>query len=109
MCLRFGGRFRFDLGENLKTIRWHISGVDILDKDGSKARGIHAVLDKLGLTMMDAWAFGDGLNDIEMLSLVSFGVAMGNAHDDLKQVADFVCPKHTDDGIFKGLQELGVI
>lgn len=98
-----------ELGENLKTVRWHISGVDILDKDGSKARGIHAVLDKLGLTMADAWAFGDGLNDIEMLSSVGFGVAMGNAHDDLKAVADFVCPSHQEDGIFKGLQALGVI
>ncbi|WFF38894.1 Cof-type HAD-IIB family hydrolase [Moraxella nasibovis] len=98
-----------ELGENLKTVRWHISGVDILDKDGSKARGIRAVLDKLGLTMADAWAFGDGLNDIEMLSSVGFGVAMGNAHDDLKAVADYVCPSHKDDGIFRGLQMLGVI
>lgn len=100
---------RLDLDDNLKTVRWHISGVDILDKDGSKARGIRAVLDKLGLSMAEAWAFGDGLNDIEMLGAVGFGVAMGNAHDDLKAVADFVCPSHKDDGIFRGLQDLGVL
>lgn len=98
-----------ELSENLKTVRWHISGVDILDAHGSKARGIRAVLDKLGLTMAEAWAFGDGLNDIEMLSAVGFGVAMGNAHDELKKVADFICPSHKDDGILKGLQALGVI
>lgn len=97
------------LMDNLKTVRWHISGVDILDVHGSKARGIRAVLDKLGLEMTDAIAFGDGLNDIEMLSSVGFGVAMGNAHPDLKAVADFVCPSHKEDGILKGLQTLGII
>lgn len=100
---------KLDLDDNLKTVRWHVSGVDILDKDGSKARGIRAVLDKLGLSMAEAWAFGDGLNDIEMLGAVGFGVAMGNAHDDLKAVADFVCPSHKEDGIFRGLQDLGVL
>lgn len=98
-----------DLNDDLKTVRWHISGVDILDKHGSKARGIQTVLDKLGLSMANAWAFGDGLNDIEMLSSVGFGVAMGNAHDDLKAVADFVCPSCACDGIYQGLMELGVI
>lgn len=97
------------LNDDLKTVRWHISGVDILDKYGSKARGIQAVLDALGLGMADAWAFGDGLNDIEMLSSVGFGVAMGNAHPDLKAVADYVCPKHIEDGIFEGLRALGLV
>ncbi|MDO5051065.1 MAG: Cof-type HAD-IIB family hydrolase [Moraxella equi] len=97
------------LRDDLKTVRWHIFGVDILDAHGSKARGIRSVLDALGLSMADAVAFGDGLNDIEMLSSVGFGVAMGNAHPDLKAVADYVCPRHDDDGIFKGLVALGLI
>ncbi|MDO5650583.1 MAG: Cof-type HAD-IIB family hydrolase [Moraxella sp.] len=98
-----------DLDDSLKTVRWHISGVDILDNQGSKARGIKAVLDKLGLDFADAMAFGDGLNDVEMLKAVGTGVAMGNAHPALQAVADFVCPKHVDDGIYHGLKQLGVI
>lgn len=97
------------LDDDLKTVRWHLSGVDILDVHGSKARGIASVLDALGLSMSDAWAFGDGLNDVEMLAQVGFGVAMGNAHPDLKAVADYVCPCHDEDGIYRGLQDLGVI
>lgn len=100
---------KLDLHPDLKTVRWHKSGVDILEKAGSKSRGIKAVLDKLGLTFADAMAFGDGLNDIEMLSAVGFGVAMGNAHDELKKVADFICPRHDDDGVFRGLKMLGLI
>lgn len=97
------------LDDDLKIVRWHITGMDILDKHGSKARGISSVLDKLGLTMADAVAFGDGLNDIEMLSSVGFGVAMGNGHDDLKKVANLVCPRHDEDGIYQGLQMLRLI
>ncbi|OOR93522.1 hydrolase [Moraxella caviae] len=98
-----------DLPSDLKTVRWHVSGVDILDAKGSKARGIQAVLDALGLDFSEAMAFGDGLNDLEMLQAVGTGVAMGNAHPNLKAVADYVCPNHTDDGIYQGLKMLGVI
>ena len=92
-----------------KIIRWHEHGTDWLDKNGSKARGIRAALDKLGLTMNDAIAFGDALNDIEMLQSVGLGVAMGNACEQVKAVADYVCPSITEDGIYRGLIELGVI
>lgn len=97
------------ISESLKTVRWHKSGIDILDAQGSKARGIAQALDKLDLNFADAWAFGDGLNDIEMLSQVGFGVAMGNAHPELKAVADFIAPNAWDDGIYQGLKSLGVM
>lgn len=98
-----------DLPDTLKTVRWHFNGVDILDAQGSKARGIEQALQRLGLSFADAWAFGDGLNDIEMLQQVGFGVAMGNAHPNLKAVADYVCPSIVEDGIYQGLKEMGVI
>ena len=82
------------LPPSLQTIRWHASGVDILDAAGSKARGIAAVLDKL---------------DVAMIKAVGFGVAMGNAAPELKAVADYVCPSIDEDGIYRGLVDLGVI
>lgn len=97
------------LMDNLKTVRWHQYAIDILDNHGSKARGIGEVLNKLGLDFSDAMAFGDGLNDIEMLQTVGFGVAMGNAYKATKDVADFVCPRHDEDGIYAGLKMLGLI
>lgn len=102
-------RVTIDVPDSLKTVRWHFNGVDILDVNGSKARGIEVALEKLGLDFADAWAFGDGLNDIEMLSQVGFGVAMGNAHPMLKAVADYICPSIVEDGIFHGLKALQVI
>lgn len=93
----------------IKSVRWHREGVDLLDKHASKARGIRAVLDKLGLQMSDAMAFGDGLNDLEMLEAVGFGVAMGNAVAELKARADYIAPPAAADGIFRALCDLGVI
>lgn len=97
------------LPQSLKTVRWHQSGIDILDAHGSKARGIEQALKALNLRFDDAWAFGDGLNDIEMLQQVGFGVAMGNAHPELKAIADYVCPKAWEDGVYQGLRDLGMV
>ncbi len=51
-------------------VRWHPLSVDILPANGSKARGIEAVINHLGFSHKDVYAFGDGLNDIEMLQFV---------------------------------------
>lgn len=92
-----------------KTVRWHEYGVDILERSGSKARGIQTALSYLGLEMADAVAFGDGLNDCEMLDAVGFGIAMGNAHPDVRARADYVCPSVENDGIYRGLADLGIL
>ena len=103
------GEITLELPETLKTVRWHDSGADILVKEASKARGIKQVLDKLNIKTSETMAFGDGLNDVEMLQYAGFGVAMGNGHDALKQVANFVCPRHDEDGIYQGLLTFGLI
>lgn len=97
------------LPEGIKTVRWHAQAVDLLDEAGSKARGIAAVLARLGLTMADAMAFGDGLNDLEMMQAVGFGVAMGNGAPELQAVADYVAPAAAEDGIARALRALQVI
>ena len=97
------------LPPQLKTVRWHPQGVDIIERAGSKARGIRAALNALGLEMADAMTFGDGPNHREMLEAVGFGVAMGNAPAELKAVARHVCPAAAEDGIARGLRELGLI
>ncbi len=97
------------LPAGIKSIRWHPHGVDLLDQAGSKARGIQMALAHIGLSMQDAMAFGDGLNDKEMMQAVGYAVVMGNGHDELKAMADYVCPPVWDDGIARALVELGVL
>ncbi|MFS0917292.1 Cof-type HAD-IIB family hydrolase [Brevibacillus sp. 179-C 1.1 NHS] len=100
----YTGEFR-----DVSYIRWHPHCMDILPPNGSKAKGIEAVLKHMGLTPADAVAFGDGLNDKEMLSFVGMGVAMGNAHEDLKPFANMITRHVNDSGIQHGLEKLGLI
>lgn len=54
-------------------------------------------------------AFGDGGNDIDMLKHVGIGVAMGNAEDAVKAVADFVTDTVDADGIYKALKNFDIL
>lgn len=83
--------------------------VDIIAKGGSKIVGIKEVLAHYNLEPHEAIAFGDSWNDTEMLSEVGIGVAMGNANDDIKELADYVTDSNDEDGIFKALRHFKII
>ncbi|MNB71139.1 putative bifunctional phosphatase/peptidyl-prolyl cis-trans isomerase [compost metagenome] len=98
-----------ELLTKLRLIRWHPLALDVLPPGSSKAMGIQALLDNLGLSREEAIAFGDGLNDKEMLELAGLGIAMGNSHEELLPYADYVTSSVDDGGIYKGLQHAGLI
>ena len=54
-------------------------------------------------------AFGDGGNDISMLRHAGIGVAMGNANDDVKAVADYVTTSVDENGIANALKHFHII
>lgn len=74
--------------------------VDIIPVGSGKGSAIAKILTYFGLNPSQAMAFGDSYNDVEMLQAVGTGVAMGNAPDELKAVADAVCRPVSEDGIF---------
>ncbi len=90
-------------------IRWHPVSTDILPAGGSKAKGIEHVIRHLGIASDQVYAFGDGLNDIEMLSFVENSIAMGNAHDKVKASAKHVTKHVDEDGIEHGLKLVGLL
>ncbi|TLG72536.1 Cof-type HAD-IIB family hydrolase [Culicoidibacter larvae] len=94
---------------DLKFVRWHPYSMDVFSSFGSKANGIDQVLKKMNIDAKDAMAFGDELNDREMFKKVGFAVAMGVAHPELVELADFQTKNVEDDGILYALQTLGVI
>lgn len=98
-----------EMFQQVSHIRWHPLAIDIMPLNGSKANGIEAVLNHYGLSPEEAVAFGDGLNDREMLSYVGMGIAMGNAHEALKPCSKMIT-RHVDDGgIPYGLQKIGLL
>lgn len=95
--------------EDLRLIRWHSKAMDVTLRGGSKAVGIAAMLERLGIPLSAAVAFGDGLNDKEMLQEVGLGIAMGNSHPDLLPHADYVTAAVDEGGIRQGLRYAGLI
>jgi Cof subfamily protein (haloacid dehalogenase superfamily) len=75
----------------------------------NKAVGLTILLEQLGISPDEAVAFGDGLNDLEMISLVGMGVAMGSGREELKQIANMVTDSAEEDGVRHGLERLGLI
>ncbi|SDJ75451.1 Cof-type HAD-IIB family hydrolase [Sediminibacillus albus] len=95
--------------EALSFIRWHDYSCDVLPGGGSKAVGVDKLIEASGLDIKDTYAFGDGLNDIEMIKHVGTGVAMGNAVPELKQVADLITEDVDKAGLFKGMKQIGLL
>ncbi|MEU0028718.1 HAD family hydrolase [Streptomyces sp. NPDC006335] len=80
--------------------------VELLPLGLSKATGLSLAARRLGLKAADTIAFGDMPNDIPMFAWASYGVAMADAHEDLKAVADEVTSSHEEDGIAVVLERL---
>ena len=91
------------------SARWHTTLRDISPIGGTKQLGIDKFLEYYGLDLKDTMAFGDGGNDMQMLQHVSLAVAMGNAGDELKSIADFVTKDVDDEGIAYALKHYGLI
>lgn len=75
-------------------------------KGVTKEDAIKIVCDSLGITLDDIISFGDDYADIGMLKMTGIGVAMGNAIDEVKAIADIVIGSNDEDGIADYLETL---
>lgn len=92
-----------------KPTWWNPYGADIIPKTGGKVAGIRQALSHFGLKKEETMAFGDGENDMEMLSFVEIGVAMGNAQQKVKDCAHYVTAHIDEDGIYRALQHFSIL
>ncbi|MBS5115546.1 MAG: Cof-type HAD-IIB family hydrolase [Erysipelotrichaceae bacterium] len=74
-----------------------------------KATAINDLLNHLGLSKEDTIAIGDGMNDAEMLEYCKIGIAMGNAKEELKALADEITDTHDEGGIYNSFKKHGLI
>lgn len=73
--------------------------LDIFRKGVSKYNAIEVITKIENIANEDIIAFGDGLNDVDMIKLSGIGVAMGNALDEVKSVSNYTTISHNDDGV----------
>lgn len=78
---------------------------ELYSKVNTKASGILKALDFLNIPLENSYAFGDGKNDMEMLSKVGCGIAMGNASDSVKSSAKIVTDTVQNDGVALGIEK----
>jgi len=93
--------------KNVKA-RLVYSGVayHILDSDVDKGAGLRQIC-KIGDIDLDSVvAVGDNYNDIEMLEAAGYGIAVANAPDELKEIADFVCSKESGKGFVEAVNHV---
>ena len=89
--------------------RWHPDFIDTVNKQASKGKALSDIVAYNDLLISETMAFGDGGNDISMLLKAGVGVAMGNANDNVKAMANYVTSSADDDGIYKALKHFEVI
>jgi len=95
--------------DTMHFLRWHEYSMDVLPMGGSKAIGIQKFIERVGIPHEHTYAFGDGLNDREMLQYVANGIAMGNASDEVKELADHVTKDVSEDGLYHGFKLVGLL
>ncbi|UUD37066.1 COF family HAD hydrolase protein [Mycoplasmopsis californica] len=95
------------VSEHVKDAKAYITNrffIDVNPTGTSKYNGIEFILKKIGETVNHLTTFGDSNNDMEMVENAHVGVAMGNATDELKAVADVIIGDHDTDAIAKFLE-----
>jgi hypothetical protein len=78
--------------------------LEFASPDVTKAAGLDFLAEHVGFSRERTVAFGDGENDIELVEWAAYGVAVANAHERVKEVADFVCPSVDEEGVAQVLE-----
>ncbi len=81
----------------------------IVDKKVNKGYALKFIARKLGIDTRDFAVIGDSENDIEMFKVAGFGIAVANADEKLKVIADLVTPSSDGDGVVEALKFLNLI
>lgn len=92
---KFAARF----GDRISVSRSEPFFVELVPLGIDKAASLARLCEVLGCTKEDMIACGDGFNDISMIEFAGLGVAMENAQEPVKQVADYVTLSNEEDGV----------
>ena len=72
----------------------------------SKGNALKFLAERLAIAPEEIVAFGDNHNDIGMLTFAGLGIAMGNAHDEVKAAANYVTSRNSEDGVAVALEKM---
>lgn len=93
------------LGDRLSVLLSGEHWVDVMKKSVSKGTAMRRLQKMLGIAPEECMAFGDYLNDCELLAAVGESYAMGNAHPKLRALAKYIAPTNDEDGVLRVIRE----
>ena len=102
-------RFRQEFAEELDFIDRDRGFWEVIPTGCSKGLAMEELAEALGIPMADTVAVGDSSNDLEMLQRAGTAIAMGNATQGIRDLADYVTTDVMEDGIWNALDWLGVL
>lgn len=82
---------------------------ELINRKFNKGKAVERVCEYLQIPVEDSIAFGDSMNDKEMMETAGHSVCMENGSEILKKLADEICPRVEQDGLFQAFSKLGFI
>lgn len=103
-----------ELGEDFYIAFFHnffekLYNGELISKTENKGTAIRRAAEYLHASFEDTIAFGDSMNDYQMIEQAACGVVMGNGAEELKAIADRVCETVEEDGVIRELLRMGLI
>lgn len=84
----------------------HDSNIEIVPKDNSKSKGLAKIGKITGISAEEMACFGDNENDLDMFNYVGYSIAMGNAIDNIKDIANYVTFSNNENGIVHAIEDM---
>lgn len=106
LLIQLESEMKAALSEQMEVFRSAPFFLELPPKGIDKAQSLQRLLTHLGLERESLMAFGDGFNDLSMIQFAGQGVAMANAVEEVKSIADFVTTSNEEDGIAHALEQL---
>lgn len=87
---------------NLAGIQW----LDCVEKNAGKGSAVSFLQDRFGISKEETIVFGDNQNDIDMMRQAGTKVAVASAREEVKAIADYICPSYRESGVLGELRKL---
>lgn len=82
---------------------------ELINRQFNKGTAVRRLAEYWGVPLEDTIAFGDSMNDWEMLQTAALSICMANGSEKLKRIADEVCPAVEEDGLYKAFEQHGLL
>jgi len=94
-----------NLSEDLYMVVSHENTALIMHKEATKSKEVAALVAHWGIKQSEILAFGDDVNDADLLKYCGVSVAMDNAVEEIKTIADYICDTNENDGVARWIND----